>query len=431
MATEQGAQFRRGERAAAKAAADAAKAAADAKQGRSMMRRRQRWEKANPARMKTAGAEHGLAPGQMYEARGWSETSSGPMMGERQLPGLEDPSSAAQPTRWEELHPEQQAKAQAGLKTVAGSTIDSMTRAFGAQLDQSYERSSKHAPKGKPGVPFSRDFYSEGEPARVMQESAKKLNVPVGVHAAINAFTSPNTKFKQGERYPNLETAEAVVRQHQAGIPTSEVTTGRREADPRDWDRALSKPMSPPKKNQGYHSNARKSARALDLHDAGVPLRDWRNAPSKSSPEGSPMFGPKIGPYHNSWLKSTPDFFVSDVHSGGGGMVPHLSTDKPILRDAAGATKLDKKGKPQRDDSEREKAISDVPHFHAMADHAACKAMEARGLTKVRQAQASQWGEEQIQRTEKDPQRAMATETKEYPNVGNQFRQLPGQQKLL
>jgi hypothetical protein len=143
------------------------------------------------------------------------------------------------------------------------------------------------------------------------------------------------------------------------------------------------------------------------------------------------MIAPKTGPYHNSWLPGTPDFFVSDVHSGGGGMLPHLSTDKPVLRYSTGIPKLDKHGKKRYDKSEREKVIESVPNFHAMADYAARQAMGARGLNRVRQAQGSQWGEEQIQRTEKDPKTAMAKESDVYPNVGNQFRQIPGQEKLL
>lgn len=396
---EQGAQFRREE-----------KAAAEARQGKNMAARRRQWEKKNPDRMRTA-AEGGMPVGQVYHARGWGEAKVGPMMGERQLPGLEDPLAAAQPPRWEDLAPEEQKKAQRGLRRTAGASLDSMANAFGAQLDQSYERAQRHAPKGEPGVPYSQNFYTEGEPAQVMKASAKKLGVPYGVSVAASAFTSPNTKFKQGDRYPNLETAESVIRQHQAGVPTEKVTTGTREGDPT-------------KKNQGYHQNARRAAHGLDQYDKGVPLREWK------TPAGAPMHGPKTGPYHNSWLESTPDFFVSDVHSGGGGMLPHLSSDKPVRRDETGAAVV-RGGREMRLKSERESAIERTPHFHAMADKAARTAMEARGLGRVRQAQAAQWGEEQIRRTVQNPRTAMAKESDVYPKVGQQFRQIPGQGKLL
>ncbi len=82
-------------------------------------------------------------------------------------------------------------------------------------------------------------------------------------------------------------------------------------------------------------------------------------------------------------------------------------------------------------DDARDGRRKPAPKDKGMADYDARKAMEARGLTKVRQAQASQWGEEQIRRTEKAPKLALAKESEEYPRVSKQFRQVPGQGELL
>jgi hypothetical protein len=129
----------------------------------------------------------------------------------------------------------------------------------------------------------------------------------------------------------------------------------------------------------------------------GVPMAETRGV------SGRPIWNEdtqKTAAYANSWSDTHPQFFVSDVHSGGGGMLPHLGHEKPPMYDEAGNIRHrpSNPDRPAYDKSEREKAIQTVPHFHAAAHEAATRAATARGLGSIREAQASQWGEEQIRR---------------------------------
>jgi hypothetical protein len=111
-------------------------------------------------------------------------------------------------------------------------------------------------------------------------------------------------------------------------------------------------------------------------------------------------------------------------------MVPHLGSDKPPLVNKAGETRTDATGRPVRDKSEREKAIEKVPYFHTAADEAARRAMVPRGVGSVREAQATQWGEEQIQR---GPKHGKGID-KAYPvedRAHDSRRQIPGQGSML
>jgi hypothetical protein len=359
-------------------------------------RRRREWE-ASPegqARLTDASTHFGTraAPAQVYEVRGWGETFKGARHFEQQLPGLENPDALPTPPRWEDLPDEEKARTERGLKLHAGADIDFMTRSFGAQLDQAYLRAERNTPLRTAAIPHTRDFYTEthdlrGEklPRAVMHDSAADVGLPFGQYTAISAITSPQTKFhtrgRTGDRYPNDETARSTVEQARSGVPVAEGTTGPR----RDM---------PGGKNEGYPANARKAIDAVQQMDAGVNVPELKSRWKEDRKAGAvvpreeptPMFGPKTGPYHNSWLLDTPDYFVSDVHSGGGALLPHLSSHK------GGG---DSKGK-----SEREIAIERTPNFHSAADYAVRQAIESRGLTSIRQAQASQWGEEQIQRKE-------------------------------
>lgn len=399
--------------------------------------RRRRWE-ASPEgqeRMKTASDLYGtsMSPGQIYHAQGWGQRS-GPGVGERQLPGLENPAEASAPKQWEELTPQEQARTHVGLRRY-GTSLEHMSRSFGAQLDQSYHRAQGHAGPGNEAVPFSRDFYNpsleqkpgaEITPGQRIRQSAHELGVPYSTHVAMNSITSPQTKFKQNirgeDRFPNDESARFVVQRMQAGADPTNVPRGRQGL-------------------QGFAKNMVKAGRVYEHLEAGGQLKDATG------------FGPKTGPYHNSWLPDAPDFFVSDVHSGGGGMVPHLSSTKPVKTDeegnkirkpeyrddprsdeelAKGMRLRDETSIHVRDKSQREMAIERVPNFHSAADFAARQAMSQRGLTSVRQAQASQWGEEQIKRTKENPRLDLAHEEKVYrPNVGQQFDPGPHHGKLF
>lgn len=117
-------------------------------------------------------------------------------------------------------------------------------------------------------------------------------------------------------------------------------------------------------------------------------------------------------------------------------MAPHLSAEKPARVDEHGEIIRNKAGLPKRHKSERESLI-ETQGYHAMADKAARDAMAQRGLSRLRQAQATQWGEEQFRRreTDKDPRAAARFESPEKvyanPNVGQQFRDDPNHLKLF
>lgn len=344
----------------------------------------------------------GMSPGQVYAVKGWNRTiSNHPGMGERPLPGMEHPDAVDTPPRWEDLSPaDQKKKKESHLREVTGADRQSMARTFGAQLDQAHVRGELHGTS----VPYAKTFYGTGEPKQVIQESAGRMNVSLGTMAAMNAFTSPNTKFSLGGHYPNNEAAMAAIAEARSGT---------------DPDSIRKTPINPRtgKQHQGYATNFRKAVRHMQDVDSGVPLRDLR------SEHGRSPFGPKTGPYHNAWLDSVPDFTVSDIHTGGGGMVPWFHTQKPQRHDPeTGEPLVDKAGRPKREKSEREKAIEKA-NFHTIADEGTRMAMRARGVQSVREAQAAQWGEEKIQR-------GITPEDVAYPEQ-TPAQEIPGQQSLL
>lgn len=347
--------------------------------------RRSEWEATPAGQARTQNAQDLLgtkAPlALIYAEMGWNkQTGIGPKHYDVQLPGMGDPMSAPRPARWEELPKETRMHAERQMSQY-GTSIDQMTNDFGAQVDQAHYRAARNGAD----LPYATDFYSSGEPAQVVKDSAKELGIPVQVHVLMNALTSPNTKFSQdtseGRKYPNNEAAVHVVKHVQSGGTPGYVP--QTEHDPETGEIL--------RKHQGYGTNLAKAGRAYSQWESGGKTpSEWRNKPSKANPDGSGMIGPKTGPYANSFSDSHPQFFVSDVHSGGGGMLPHLSSDKPLVASEGGVEKRAK--------SEREVGISRIRHFHAAADYAARQAMQARGLGSVRDTQAAQWGEEQIQR---------------------------------
>jgi hypothetical protein len=298
--------------------------------------------------------------------------------------------------------------------------MDFMERSFGAQLDQAYLRADMRTPQGQSRVlPAGQDFYSHGEPKQVMRASAEKLGIPFGVHAAMNAITSPQTKFKENladptlqARYPNNEAAEHVVRHMQEGGKAWDVHAMANYEDPITGQT---------KRHSGYPANFVKAGLAYEQFKEGKPLKEWRNTPSKSVPEGSPMFGPKTSAYHNSWLTSTPDFLVSDVHTGGGGFLPHLGTEKPLILDKeTGEPKVNSTGSGYLTGKSEQEVAIETSGFHTMADYAARQALAKRGLGSLRQAQAAQWGEQRIRRSETDKnlRNPLDSEERAYANYG-------------
>lgn len=317
---------------------------------------------------------------QIYMARGWGEAPQSetghPQHYDRQIPGLEDPTAAPQNKRWEEHTPEEQAKIAARVKMRTGHTVESMTHAYGAQLDQAYLHAEASGVARHPDGslrPPGQDFYTSGEPVQVIRQTAHDHGVPMGLVAAMHADNSPNTKFKSAGEYPQDRMVRAALSHVQSG------------GDP-------DKPVRP-ERAQGYGVNFVKSSRrAGQVLNEGVPIPE-----TTMGGGGGHGLGPKTAAYMNSWLRSTPDQFVADVHSGGGGMLPHLGAEKPVLRDVHGEPKLDSLGKPKRDKSEREHGI-ETTGIHAMMDYASRQALAHRGLGSTRQAQAAQWAEERHQR---------------------------------
>jgi len=309
----------------------------------------------------------------------------GPRVYDVQLPGMADPNAAPRPASWHELTDEQREHTHRALAR-HGTNIDQMSRDFGAQYDQSRLRARSN------GEDYARAelFYSKGPQRTRIDRTAKKLGIHPMIHAQMNAMTSPQTKFEQTNKktgvttYPNDMAAEHAVKWVQSG------------RDPEKVNSDLTVTDTGKGKAQGFRTNIRKAAVSFKQHTEGVAPKDW--VTSKDGKAGPFQNSPKTGPYANSWSDSHPQFFVSDVHSGGGGAVPHLSYHKNPMLDKQGKVKRDKAGAIKTSHSDRENAIASIPNFHAAVDHAAERAMAARGIGHKREAQGGQWGEEQTQR---------------------------------
>lgn len=360
-------------------------------QVRSAKRQRATYEKKNPDRYKTAASlsPNGMSVGQVYSEMGWGDSGVGPKHYDEQLPGMADPNAAPRPQKWSEMTDEQRSHTTRAL-ALRGTSLEQMTKDFGAQLDQGYMRAHKLSATDESGQtePYAQRFYSTGEERQKLDQSARDLGIPQVEHATMNAITSPNTKFKTSNgRYPNDEAAVAAHHWAREGHEEELTSANWRASAPERADKGLN----------ARPAMMRKAVHVRKQLDAGVPLAET------TGPTGAPTFGeqsPKAGPYANSWSDSHPQFLVSDVHTGGGGMLPHLGYDKPEMRDPEGNIRYEPSGsgKPIRDKSEREKAIGEVPNFHSVSDEAARRALTVRGLGSLREGQAVQWGEEQIQR---------------------------------
>jgi hypothetical protein len=423
--------------------------------------------------MKTMGGASAISRTQMSKAQlysGLGVTNEGHGHGDQQLPGMENPHSAPEPPRWEDIPDKQKTRTNVGLK-LQGTNIDKMKSDFGAQLDQSVWRAHMaghhDSATGEP-TPFTAHFYGEhpstapeplDRPKEMLRESRHHLqgegvSVDPSVQIAVVGHTSPNVKFTQGERgarqSPNIEAAESVIKQHDQGLSSYEVTSGKNR-----------KGVT----NQTRPANARRAARMMEHVDSGQPLATARNAPSATDPMGSSQWGPKTGPFANSFDASKPDFLVGDVHTLGGGMFPHHGTTKPVAispvtgqrrrvkafaNDPRSDTELHQQVGERiafsADKSGREKAIEKsgttvppemAPSFkgksvttHSAADYAARQAIAERGLgTSVRRPQASQWGEEQLQRGVASPKLDVPHHDEAYPSQKALIH--PGQMKLF
>ena len=352
--------------------------------------RRAKWE-ATPEG--SARVKSDVTPQEHFHNNYDRPEAPGPKAYDVQLPGMADPDAAPRPPKWEELgHEAQQHTIRALAKH--GTNMDQMTKDLGAQYDQAKSRQWKSGDEHA----YGEDFYTSGAPRQRIESSAKELKISPLIHAQMNAFTSPNTKFSQksgetGETvYPNDTAAVHAVRHIQQGGTPDTLTN------------ELSTTGTGTQRAQGYTNNMVKAASAYQQHTQGIASADWKTGKVDKKGHQSGPFdsSPKTGPYANSWSDSHPQFFVSDVHSGGGGAFPHLGSEKAAKMDAAGTviTKKNDQGKDviQRHKSERESALDQTPYVHSAIDYAARQAMQSRSVGQTRMFQGAQWGEEQTQR---------------------------------
>lgn len=392
-------------------------------------RKRSSWEQTPVGQARTTSP---FAPGanvaQIHHIDSYDTApDSGPKIYDRQLPGMSDPNAAPRPAKWEELSDNQRAHTERGLRKF-GTSMDKVTSDFGNQLDQAHVRAQGHEAE-----PYASRFYESGAPRQKIDESARALGISPLLHAQMNAFTSPNTKFSINRAdgsttFPNDEAARHVVTHVQRGGAPETITNKTDETIQLPKPKTSKDPTTEHGKVQGYVTNMRKAAHAMDQHQKGIEPADWEFGPNS---KGGFDTSPKTGPYANSWSDMHPQFTVADVHTGGGGAFPHLPTSKALLESNEGTDKVN------RDKSGREKALSSVPFAHAAIDHANRTAMTQRNMGSVRRSQAMQWGEEQLQRGEvskitgnhKDNLRGAPNVEDAYPSRVHRA-EVPGQQGL-
>lgn len=330
----------------------------------------------------TGEPQTGYTLGQMWAVENWPAAMEEGMEpshlvhdDQPHLPGMENPEAAPlhmidraqkrKAERWEDLSPRDQEDVARRVRSNSGATLESMTQAYGSQLDQAMLRASD---RGQ----LPPMFYGGGEPNEVVSRTSRELAISRGATAALHSDNAPQTPFAVGgqtspRRYPQDEMARAaVVSAKRRGPAVHGMTTKQLEGDR-------------PPNAMGYSENFAKSVRRAD-QIVGQNIPAGQTNPNTRAPG----FGPKSGPYQRAWAGGTSSQFVADVHSGGGGMVPHLRSQKTVHG--------------SKESSEREDAIA-VSGFHLMADKAAREAHRARGAhMPVKRGQEAQWVEEQIQR---------------------------------
>lgn len=335
----------------------------------------------------------GYTRAQLWSAAGWTDDISAGISDrhnvhddQRHIPGLEpddvahlhtiDSAAKRKAERWEDLSERDQDAILLSVRAKSGATIESMMDSYGAQLDQAMHRASRND-----AAPLH--FYGAGEPNEVIERTTSELVIPRGLTAALHADNSAQTPFVTGQgpnrRYPQDEMAREAVSLVRTDDPMS-MTDDQLDA------------RRPPGA-MGYAANWRKSVRRAHQHlIQGTPVRDTNPNSTGSG------FGPKTGPYQRAWVGGTSSQFVSDVHSGGGGFLPHRGYQKPVKLDADRKPVLNKEGQVVRLPSEREQGIA-TGGFHLLGDFVARQVPRERGLhIPVKRGQETQWVEEQIQR---------------------------------
>ena len=380
-----------------------------------MQERRAGWEEQQSGDRLWSPIDSGVDKHRSYAARGWKAIeedygAAGSSIHDYDKLAESGNNVFPQPHRWEELSSEEQDRTHAALNYF-GTDMGRMSNDFGTQLDQAHHRSQMFGSTH----PFGSDFYEpHGAPRQVLTALSEQFG-HISPHVAAGvASTSPQNKFtefpaKGKPRFPNPVAAGVAmqIESKYEDLSTREYSTdvnGKRistvvgevpTAEFGEMSRALGGTGA-----VGFHGNVLKAALGFRQAKEGVPIHDWRNAPTEDNPAGSLQFGSsaKTSPFGSQLMEGSPPFLVSDVHTGGGGALPHLSPEKgsgrALLKDDAARNSGAKFSK-----SEREMAIDTIPNFHAAADYAMRQAMGERGLEKTRFAQATQWGEEQIRRS--------------------------------
>lgn len=332
-------------------------------------------------------------------------TTATPAHQSRTLPDL----APASP-RWEDMHP-QERKNVVRKAASFGVTPESMHQNLGAQVDQAYMRGGEHGMtpyashfysgkdpsrpdatepslRGPAGVPGRRIDHPDMQPRERLMASAQEMGVDFGTQVMANAMTSPKAKFRHRTAstgrvsYPNDEAAtEAVAHTLAGGTPDNYV-----------------KPRNLPVMT----GNIKRAAHATNQRlNEGRAMEEVSNPPNKTGKSSAP-FGPKTGPYNNSFMDphGSSQFFVSDVHSGGGGMAPHIPHSSAFKRDEEGVKVQTAGGRDAKvGNTPREQYLA-IPGIHSLHDYTARNVARERGLGSVAAMQGAQWGEEQLARGE-------------------------------
>lgn len=369
--------------------------------GGRMTKARTQFEQKNPERFKMAqeiipGARN-LSNSQLSRAMGWHE-EGGAAPANHPLQGtlFEHPHMLDAAPRWEEMQPHQQKRVLAAAADY-GVTPESMKRSFSAQLHRGLVRDPEHT-----------SFYeARGQneagtdlPRERMERSSRETGAPFHLTAATNAITSPQMSFvttsKNRTYYPNAESAEASIHYSRAGMTGKEYIEGYKGNYP----------------HQGYPSNLGRAIDVATKVEGGTPLREAWN------PGGRPGSGAgdKVRAYHNAWVDpKAPEgnFFVSDTHSGGAGMAPHLAG------------------------TEHESAYLSIAGIHALHDKVARDVMQEHGLSSVSRTQSLQWNQEKAEAKDQGTSASMhgAKSVESMQPARNlsqrQHTEVPGQERLF
>lgn len=250
-----------------------------------------------------------------------------------------------------------------------GVTRDSAKRAFAANLDQAFVNAHDAG-----ASPHARDFYvdpSPHMPAGHIIQASRDSGHDVSSIATGVSVTSPQTEWgptTAGE-YPNIRAARHAA-MHDPAAPLTKAAVGHP---------TLSDDTT--KKVGTFTGNVVKAAGAIRQHAAGI------SAGELKGDAGNPMFGGPTQQKTTAFRTALVDpegphaSFVSDVHSGGRGMAPHL---------------------PPTEAGEYLKH----PAIHQWHDDIAREVMRERGLQSINNTQAAQWGQAQLDSGQVKPERA-------------------------